>query len=569
MAAKKQAKKEELIEDAESAGMKAGAGRKSEKAAPAPVEKRAGLKPAESVKKPEAPAEKAPAGKKIVASAAASKPAKEAAATEKPKAAAKVTAAKESKPEAGKSVKPSAGAAKKAAAAGKPAPAEPPQAAKTPSPKSTTKAAKKAPASVQAKGGSEAAAAKPKPAAPKSAPASKTTPAGERATAASRKRTAGGAGADKKPAASQAVAKTPVAEPVLPAEPVHMPTHREAMNFGVGEAGTAQLDRPRSLPEQPLEERDWNAFGRTRLVLMVRDPEWLYVYWEIAPEDRESHQIGHPHGAPPLILRVYDLGESFAPVETGSYFDVTVIADASGWYVHAPRSGGHWRCDLGYMSLTGDFTSLSQSNIVSAPHIGTLEYGEEELNWGPLAEEEIEAAEEVVEVLEGAEESEELVFGGGQGTRVVRRIIVRRKVPMRLLGASEQARLKPGGASEQVGLRPGASEQVGLRPGASEQRPGASEQLMAVPGSLGVKREVGEKAKSFWLQVGTELILYGATEPDATVTVQGQPVKLRPDGTFTLRFALPDGEQVLPVRAVNADGDDERVITPIVKKWTE
>ena len=32
--------------------------------------------------------------------------------------------------------------------------------------------------------------------------------------------------------------------------------------------------------------------------------------------------------------------------------------------------------------------------------------------------------------------------------------------------------------------------------------------------------------KAFWLQVHTELILYGATEPDATVTVQGQPVKL-------------------------------------------
>jgi hypothetical protein len=75
-------------------------------------------------------------------------------------------------------------------------------------------------------------------------------------------------------------------------------------------------------------------------------------------------------------------------------------------------------------------------------------------------------------------------------------------------------------------------------------------------------------AKDFWLQVHTELILYGSTEPDATVTVQGRPVKLNPDGTFSLRYALPDGEQVLQVRATNRDGDLEREVTPVVTRTT-
>jgi hypothetical protein len=43
---------------------------------------------------------------------------------------------------------------------------------------------------------------------------------------------------------------------------------------------------------------------------------------------------------------------------------------------------------------------------------------------------------------------------------------------------------------------------------------------------------------------------------------------LRPDGTFTLRFALPDGEQILRVHAVNKDGDMERTITPVVTRKT-
>ena len=75
------------------------------------------------------------------------------------------------------------------------------------------------------------------------------------------------------------------------------------------------------------------------------------------------------------------------------------------------------------------------------------------------------------------------------------------------------------------------------------------------------------KGRSFRLWVATELILYGGTEPDARVTVQGKEVKLRPDGTFSLRFALPDGKIELPVTAVSGDKLEERTIeTNVTKK---
>ena len=60
----------------------------------------------------------------------------------------------------------------------------------------------------------------------------------------------------------------------------------------------------------------------------------------------------------------------------------------------------------------------------------------------------------------------------------------------------------------------------------------------------------------------------GATEPDAKVTVQGVPVRLRPDGTFTMRFQLPDGVQEIPAIAVSRDGLSERQITPTVTRST-
>ena len=74
--------------------------------------------------------------------------------------------------------------------------------------------------------------------------------------------------------------------------------------------------------------------------------------------------------------------------------------------------------------------------------------------------------------------------------------------------------------------------------------------------------------RHFWLVLDTEIIIYGATEPTATLTMDGQPVPLRPDGSFTLRMALPEGTKRIPVTARAQDGKDEITITPVVTKET-
>jgi hypothetical protein len=67
-----------------------------------------------------------------------------------------------------------------------------------------------------------------------------------------------------------------------------------------------------------------------------------------------------------------------------------------------------------------------------------------------------------------------------------------------------------------------------------------------------------ERRKGFWFNVNAELIIYGATEPDAEVTIGGRAIRLRPDGSFSYRFALPDGNYNLPAVATSADGTDSR-----------
>jgi hypothetical protein len=68
------------------------------------------------------------------------------------------------------------------------------------------------------------------------------------------------------------------------------------------------------------------------------------------------------------------------------------------------------------------------------------------------------------------------------------------------------------------------------------------------------------RPRQFWLVADAELIVYGATEPDASVTIGGRPIKLNPDGTFRFHTSFQDGIQDYPIFAVAADGEQNRAI---------
>jgi uncharacterized protein len=66
--------------------------------------------------------------------------------------------------------------------------------------------------------------------------------------------------------------------------------------------------------------------------------------------------------------------------------------------------------------------------------------------------------------------------------------------------------------------------------------------------------------RSFWLVADAELIVYGATDPSASLFIGDAPVPLSSDGTFRVQVPFRDGQQVYPIRAVAADGEQERSI---------
>ena len=73
----------------------------------------------------------------------------------------------------------------------------------------------------------------------------------------------------------------------------------------------------------------------------------------------------------------------------------------------------------------------------------------------------------------------------------------------------------------------------------------------------------------FDLQVDAEVVIKGRTSPDAQLTVRGERIWIRDDGTFLIRYHLPDRRHVFPVAAVSRDGIDSKTVVLSVERNTK
>lgn len=189
-------------------------------------------------------------------------------------------------------------------------------------------------------------------------------------------------------------------------------------------------------------------------------------------------------------------------------FDINLGDEAKNWYINVGEPNRSWCVDIGYLTPSGRFLVAARSNIISTPRDGMSDVVDEEwmtIDW------------EKMYALSGG-------FGLGKSSGDLKELF--------------KNRLREDMAS-------------------------------GFASSWGKPNDLMPKDKDFWLVANAELIVYGATRPDAKLSIQGFPVKLRPDGTFTMRFALPDGKQEIPIVAVDSQGEQKRSITPVVEKRTQ
>lgn len=269
--------------------------------------------------------------------------------------------------------------------------------------------------------------------------------------------------------------------------------------------------RPASVPAGDWAEYHLpHGYNQTRIVLLVRDPFWLYSYWEIGAAERDliRGQTGKELWEMPIVLRLHDLTDRERDPGMARR-DIIVGHEARHWYLETDRPGHSFQAELGVDVPGQGFVSLAASNIVQVPTDRISEVLDED--W--------------MIVEEDFRRLYRLATGLGPGHSSVEMMESLSRRLMRGMGS---------GAVSSLGS--------GFRPPEHERR--------------------------FWLMVGTELVVYGATQPDARVTVDGTPVALRPDGTFTTRFALPDGERAIPVVGTAGDGTESITIVPYVRKET-
>ena len=326
--------------------------------------------------------------------------------------------------------------------------------------------------------------------------------------------------------------------------------------------GSAPVSQKFESAETELPE----AYGTKKLFLTARDPHWLYANWDLTMDQQSRLNSRSSEGH--LVLRVYG-----NKIEGHPLYEVHVHPESRHWFAHVERAGHSYAAELGYYSPVGRWTRVAASGATITPPDSVSEDSNAEFATIPFefpfsklldivkaAVRENRPLAQAVEELRRAGHPALPKINGlpmsawtqEQETALAKIIAVddSRRVWMGSLEITELIRRRL--AQEMSSL--GMMSSLGV----------SSLGISSFSSPLG-----GLPSKGFWFMVNAELIIYGATEPNAKVTLGGNPVKLRPDGSFSFRFALPDGNYDLPAVAVSADGTDARAAELKFSRQTE
>ncbi len=271
----------------------------------------------------------------------------------------------------------------------------------------------------------------------------------------------------------------------------------------------ARLAEAKDLAFHALEQE--HNVAKDRLVVMVRDPYWLHAYWELSRRSIQRAEVAmgqHWHAARP-VLRLHEVSRNgTTSAARQAVRDIEIHGGVNNWYIDVQNPPKSYQVEIGYLAPGNRFYCLGRSNVVSTPMPGSADTFDR--NWAEVAKE----CDRVYAITAGSNEQE----ANGD-----------------LKDVFEEQMHRPMGDSLIAQFGPGAA--------ASKH--------------------------NFRFQVDTELIVHGVTHPDARVTLRGEPVRLRPDGSFAVRFSLPDRRHVLPVVANSGDGAEQRTIVLAIDRNTK
>ena len=282
---------------------------------------------------------------------------------------------------------------------------------------------------------------------------------------------------------------------------------------------------PSEVPALVAERPTWVSF-------QPLDSQWALVRWGILSADREEARAA---GGQQLALRITDVTDRLSQDgRPHTLQEVMVEANSQEWHIPVPLGERDYRVELGYRTSTGGWISLRYSSVGRMP--GDLDLGSSA--FVPFS---------MVETREDAVTWNAPLARPGQHERIYQQSS---QGYQRLRLGSEAFHEQ--GAWSHDGAAGGHLSGVG---------PWASGREASGAG-------LAPRQRSFWLVADAELIVYGATDPAATLTVGADQHALTIDGTFSLHMAFPDGDQTFPIQALAADGEQKRSITLDFRRTT-
>jgi hypothetical protein len=362
--------------------------------------------------------------------------------------------------------------------------------------------------------------------------------------------------------AASAVARVAIPPILLESDrPAAVPASGPGRRYALGPVAPAErFEAEVELPE---------TYGTGQLLLAARDPHWLYAHWDLSLEQQRHYNALSVDRH--LVLRVF--------MESAGGRPFTVVhlhPESRHWFVHVGRGGTRFTCELGYYARDGRWTGISVSRPTMTPPDAASEETAVEFATIPM---DLPMPRLVALVKESVRENVPLASAleemRSQGHP---------ELPARIAGppaewtpAQEQALARVISMDHVRRVWMGSLEITELirRRLVQELASAAAAQFgfptspAGAPGGISSPLPGGPEARGFWFNVNAELVVYGATEPGASVTIGERPIRLRSDGSFSYRFSLPDGRYELPVVAVAADQTDARAAELRFSRATE
>ncbi len=296
------------------------------------------------------------------------------------------------------------------------------------------------------------------------------------------------------------------------------------------------------------------GYGESRIVLLPRDPQWAYTYWDIPNEHKQELRN---QGGSRLALRFYDVTDidinSQSPHSLQQYECGEVARE---WYLPVPVSDRDYTVEIGYVCNDGRWLVLSRAASVRIPPVYPSDWVEDKfltVDWNESLR-----GRTVAKLVSPSQKAGAAGVGTAAGAQ---------NGEANGLYDDMVALAKSAEAQRVAGSLFGSMHQVPDQAVSSFVFPSGAG-LWALPTASGVNMSGAglfasappAKPRQFWLIADAELIVYGATEPDATVTIDGEEIQLNPDGTFRFQMSFQDGVLRYPIVAVAKDGEQTRSI---------